>query len=369
MRELTVHAPGLAAPAARGATDEPRRLHVALVTSQWGPPWVEGVRNLARRLVAFLEARGTRVTIVAPRRGRHDRLLGPTARRLHLLTSGRFLITAALDARRAGADTVLMLASASPLLGVRSWLLHRATGRPVVIYITGRRSMVTGCRTLLRARTVAVNAPVLASLFPGATVVPPFVDPDRLGAGERTGRSERPVILFLGAFERCRGVEVLIEAMSHLPARLNASLVLAWNGVGWQRAASIVRTIGANRSPHTISLVQGADVARLYAQASVMVIPRLTPERMAFPVRIVEAIATSTPLIVTTVNGMDGLVEGCGLAVPPGDARALAAALERLLTDDDLYRRLVAGCREKARMLDSDRSLDMLYRTLAAAVA
>ena len=63
-----------------------------------------------------------------------------------------------------------------------------------------------------------------------------------------------------------------------------------------------------------------------------------------------EAMATATPLVATTggaipeVAGPDG--ETC-LAVPPGDAGALAAALTRLLGDRELRARLGAAGRER----------------------
>jgi glycosyltransferase involved in cell wall biosynthesis len=61
---------------------------------------------------------------------------------------------------------------------------------------------------------------------------------------------------------------------------------------------------------------------------------------------------------------MDELVDGCGLAVPPRDPGALAAAITRLLVDRDLYARLAAGCREKARMWDSRGSLEAFHAAI-----
>jgi glycosyltransferase involved in cell wall biosynthesis len=244
-------------------------------------------------------------------------------------------------------------------------VLRRWTGKPLVVYVTGRRRLTAGYRALLSADVVLVNAPTLKAFLPDAEVVPPVTDSRRWRPALRSAPPQPPVILFLGAFERCRGVEYLIRAMDHVPDATGATLRLAWNGVGRARHAAIVDAVRRSRSAGRIELLESADVARLYAEAAVVVIPRIAPERMAFPVRIVEAASMAVPLVVTRINGMDRLVEGCGLAVPPRDPAALGAALARLLTDRALYARLSAGCLEKARAWDSTRSLETFY---AAAV-
>jgi glycosyltransferase involved in cell wall biosynthesis len=113
-----------------------------------------------------------------------------------------------------------------------------------------------------------------------------------------------------------------------------------------------------------INVIQSTDAAALYAQASIVVIPRMSRERMAFPLRILEAITMGVPLIVTRINRMDQIIDGCGLAVEPRDEKAMAMAIERLLTDADFYRRCVDGCRKKAEEFNSDKNLQKLYSDL-----
>ncbi|MGW2324265.1 glycosyltransferase family 4 protein [Streptomyces sp. NPDC001700] len=104
---------------------------------------------------------------------------------------------------------------------------------------------------------------------------------------------------------------------------------------GLQGAVEFVKGIS---DPELVDLVRGAQIA---------CVPSLYE---GFSLPAAEAMATGTPLVATTggaipeVAGPDG--ETC-LAVPPGDAGALAAALNGLLADADLRGRLGAAGRER----------------------
>ena len=76
---------------------------------------------------------------------------------------------------------------------------------------------------------------------------------------------------------------------------------------------------------------------RAYQEASVVVLPSLT-EAESFGMTLVEAMACGRPVVGSRVGGIPGVVrDGVdGLLVPPGDAPALAEALRRLLTDEEL---------------------------------
>lgn len=65
-----------------------------------------------------------------------------------------------------------------------------------------------------------------------------------------------------------------------------------------------------------------------------------------------EALAHGLPVVTTTGGALaQTLPAASGLLVPPGDARTLAAALRRVLTDESLRHALRAGARRAARML------------------
>lgn len=73
---------------------------------------------------------------------------------------------------------------------------------------------------------------------------------------------------------------------------------------------------------------------------------RDTPEaRYSIRTRFFDAIAAAVPVIATAGGFASDLVasDGLGIVVPPGDPSAVAAAIQRLLTDDAFYARCVSG--------------------------
>lgn len=86
---------------------------------------------------------------------------------------------------------------------------------------------------------------------------------------------------------------------------------------------------------------------------------------------ILEYMCAARPIVATTVGGTAELIqhEQTGLLVSPGDATALAAAIGRLLTDQDLAVRLGTAARETARQEYSRetelRRYENLYERLA----
>ncbi len=73
----------------------------------------------------------------------------------------------------------------------------------------------------------------------------------------------------------------------------------------------------------------------------------------------VEALSVGTPVVSTSVGGVPEVVfDGeNGLLVPPNDPEALAAALRRVLNDDDLRERLAARAQPSVAAIGRDADL------------
>jgi glycosyltransferase involved in cell wall biosynthesis len=66
------------------------------------------------------------------------------------------------------------------------------------------------------------------------------------------------------------------------------------------------------------------------------------------PNKLEDGLAAGLPMVVNVPGRAARRVEGAGLAVPPGDPAALAAALSRLAADPDLRASYAAAARARA---------------------
>lgn len=114
------------------------------------------------------------------------------------------------------------------------------------------------------------------------------------------------------------------------PASVDPALVRGWESAG------LVEYVG-----------ECADVAALYAQSHIVVLPSY---REGLPKSLIEAAACGRPVVTTDVPGCRDAVEPgvSGLLVPARDARALADAVLRLADDASLRERMGAAGRALA---------------------
>jgi glycosyltransferase involved in cell wall biosynthesis len=158
---------------------------------------------------------------------------------------------------------------------------------------------------------------------------------ERIGwtAGQRT----------VGIVARLKDQAVVLAALERV--RTPVRLVLA--GVG--TTGPIERAARAVRPPHAaICLPFTADVRPLYDLLDLV----LLPSRMeGFSQSLLEAMALGKPVIASAAGGNLDLIAspGDGLLVSPLDPVAWATAIDRILGDDALARRLGAAARHTAR--------------------
>jgi glycosyltransferase involved in cell wall biosynthesis len=309
---------------------------VAVLTTSYPRYPGDSAGRFVADAVEHVRARGVDVEVVGPEQFRHygiaygHGMVGNLRKRPWLTPLVPALLASfARAARRIDAD--LVHAHWLPA----GWVAAR-TGKPYVVQVWGtdlalaRRAPWLARGVLRRARLVIAASHELAENARelGARevrVIPSGVDlPGEVGA-----EADPPEVLYAGRLSPEKGVLELVEAAAGL------NLVIAGDGP--------LRS----RVPGAQGFIPHDELQRLYARAAVVACPS---RREGFGVACLEAMAHGRPVVATAVGGLrDLVVDGeTGLVVPARDPSALRAALERLLGDPELRRRLGEAGRRRA---------------------
>jgi phosphatidylinositol alpha-mannosyltransferase len=142
-----------------------------------------------------------------------------------------------------------------------------------------------------------------------------------------------PTVLFVGRHEERKGLGVLLEAASQLdpgPASSRTPLTVWVVGEGPDTERLRRLHPPSNRLDWLGPVTDEALAARL-AGAHALCAPSLGGE--SFGVVLLEAMAARTAVVASDLPGYASVVDGHGLLVAPGDAVALARALETVSAD------------------------------------
>jgi glycosyltransferase involved in cell wall biosynthesis len=248
---------------------------------------------------------------------------------------------------------------------VAALIVHRLTGIPFSFTVHGsdlhvdRRMLKEKVEAAAFARTISVyNKEVMVKecgegLRGRIHVIHCGIDPTVFARGRKKKPAERFQILCLASFEEVKGHRHLIEACRLLRER-GVDFACHLVGDGPLRGAIEAQIAEAGLQEHTH--VHGGRprpaVVRMLAEADVAAlasVPTKEGKREGIPVSLMEAMASSLPVVASDLSGIPELVEsGCtGLLVPPENAAALADALQLLEQNKEMGSRMGEAGRER----------------------
>ena len=165
-------------------------------------------------------------------------------------------------------------------------------------------------------------------------------------------------LLYVGRLDERKGIETLLRAMATLPPEARLDVLGRGDAAFRRRLDALVGELGLDGRVR-FDVVDRAALAERYRAADVCVFPSEWDE--PFGLVPVEAMACGTPVVGTGRGGSgEFLLDGWNaLRFDAGDAGALTSAVRRLAGDAELRRRLVAGGRATAELLDTDRLADV----------
>jgi glycosyltransferase involved in cell wall biosynthesis len=384
---------------------------IALTTEVY-PPRAGGAGWSTRALALGLRAAGHDVTVITNSPGPED-LDGLRVRRLHLEGRKRFVVPRAIaeTLRRESWDVVHAQHSLSALGSLREpfgskvavtvrdhwpvcfWSTRISRGQlcpscgvgPMTRCVTGRVRLpgplawaaIPYMRADLHQKKLALQragavlavsdavAVELRAAGLDVEVIPNVVNAEEVQALAAPAPSfplPDRFLLFVGKLEENKGARALVPAVA--ASRTGLPLVVLGEG-------SMSHVLKFDATAASVPLVMRGwahrdDVLRSMARATAIVFPSLWPEPLSRV--LLEALALGTPVAAMATGGTREILVDGESGVLVSEAAALGDAVARLVGDDALRSRIVAGARERARAFSPQALVpryEAVYRRLA----
>jgi glycosyltransferase involved in cell wall biosynthesis len=191
------------------------------------------------------------------------------------------------------------------------------------------------------------------------------VPPDAGQRARALALPDSPYLLSLATLEPRKGLDVLLEALATSAAPQVPLLLVGqpgWGGVDPVRAAEELG-LPAGRV-RVLGRLSDEDLATVLSRSAALVAPSRAE---GFGLPVLEAMAAGVPVVSSSAAALVEVGGGATVTTPVGDPEALADALSRVLTDEDLRARLVTAGRARAATFswaDSARRMWELYGSL-----
>ena len=212
-------------------------------------------------------------------------------------------------------------------------------------------------------------------MIPCGTDIEKYGAVDRAAARVQLGFApDDKIVLYVGRFDRRKGIETLVRAVAESQLRDSIKLVIGGgsmpgqtDGIERDRIESIVSELGLQENTCFPGRLGDPELPLYYAAADVCVVPS---HYEPFGLVAVEAMASRTPVVASNVGGLGFTVvpEVTGLLVPPQDELAFAAAIDRILLNPDWRDQLGQTARHRIEIAFSWQSvaarLSQLYHKL-----
>ncbi len=332
-------------------------LRIALVGPL--PPPAGGMANQTRQLARLLRAERAVVEIVQTNAACRPAVVGrvPVVRAVFRLVP----YLAALWHAAGTVDLFHVMANSGwswHLYAAPAIRIAHARGVPVVVNYRGGeaagfllRSAPKVRRSMSRTARLIVPSRFLQEIFGRhgmtAEVVPNVVDLDCFFPSETAkataGRPASPHLVVARNLEPIYDNETALRTFAIvLRSHPEARLTVAGSGPEAGRLRRIAAELGIAARVRFTGRLDRDEMAGLYREADIALNPSLADN---MPNSLLEAMASGLPVVSTNVGGIPFMVRDgtSALLVPPADAEAAAAAINTLLADVCLRRRVAAA--------------------------
>lgn len=357
-------------------------------------PVLGGIENHVRMLAEAQAARGHDVTVLITSMNRASRVSNLNGVRVlyaaRLLNVSSAPLSLAMFQNVAQIETdVAHLHSPYPFGEVANYLFGRAHATVLTYHSDIVRQKIMGAfytpilnRVLARVDAIIATSPnyILSSpilrQWQDKCVVIPLASPVAPAPQNEPAQNLPPgtnlsnqSLLFVGKLRYYKGVNYLLQALALLPT---ARLTIVGTGPMEHLWKELADALGIASRVTWVGQVSDDELRGYYRACDVFVLP-CSERSEAFGMVQLEAMAAGKPVVSCDVNTGVAWVnqnEITGLVVPPGDPRALADALARLMADPGRRRRMgQAGQARVAQEFTLDKMVERVTQVYSTALS
>ena len=332
-----------------------------LLCSHWFFPSVGGVETISKILAEEFVRSGATVTVVTNTLGPDMDVPFTVVRRplhktLRLLAGDSDVIFQNLISLR---TLVSLILSRKPIVVTHQSWLRRSDGKRglenyaklLALRVCHNVSISKAIAASLPVSSVVIGNPFEAKAFAGLLDTPRDKD-----------------IVFLGRLVSDKGCDLLLHALAELKSKnLHPSLTVIGDGPEMPTLRALVVQLGLNSQVEFLGALQEGR-GEIVARHHIMAIPSVWAE--PFGVVALEGVASGCAIVASSQGGLPDAGGPCGLYFPNGDVKALASALEQMLTNVSLRKELVANgpahLKEFQPAVIAGRYLDLFRNLLAS---
>ncbi|MDQ6769258.1 MAG: glycosyltransferase [Gemmatimonadota bacterium] len=228
-----------------------------------------------------------------------------------------------------------------------------------------RRTLEAACRITPSSPLLVENSPTLQPYLQKCEPIPLSFRPHARDEAitERQTRPVRCRLLFVGSLRQYKGVQYLIRALTLVP---DATLEIIGQGEEEITLRKLAGELALTSRIEFLTDVSDEELVSYYRTADVFILPSINPAE-AFGIVQAEAMSYGLPVINTRLASgvpfvsVDGLT---GLTVRPASPGDLAAAINRLLHEDEFYAACSRNALERAERFTERAMVDAYVRVL-----
>ncbi len=180
-------------------------------------------------------------------------------------------------------------------------------------------------------------------------------DPSRIAAIRRSFGAEEGYALFVGTLEPRKNLPTLLDAWQQVQEKLpRTPPLLVAGGRGW-RSGSVRRRLARAPGVRYLGRLPRKRMIEAMQGATAFVYPSLYE---GFGLPVLEAMACGVPVVTSDRSSLPEVVGEAGFQVHPQHASKLAAAVRKVLEDEELRRRLSARGIARAATFDWDATVE-----------